>query len=469
MRPAATPTPRLGTSPRAIWSLTWPQLLMMYIVFFMGLTVVWVGGQISADVQAALGMVTQCALFLMVVIMAVCSGATAAISQSLGAFRVLRAERYVMATLIGSVGLGVVVALAGWLWRDAILDLIMVPEPIMPLTRELWQVAMLTLPAQYLYSATGVIFRATRLVLPPLWVAAIVCAANLFGCLGFGLGWFGLPGAGYMGLVWTNLGAQCLGAACNCLLLARSGYLRRKAIPGLRWLRVGLPYLVRVALPAGAAQIVWQSGYLTLFVLVASLPQDSVPALAGLTAGLRAEALLFLPGMAFNMTVSVLVGNSLGEGRPGQARRLALILMAIASAAMSLVAAAIWPFRGEIAAFLSQEAATRAQIVSYLSYNLVSTPFSIASTVMGGIMVGAGATRYNLMVYGGTFWIVRLPLGWLLGHRLWGTASGVFAAMLISQCLQTLIMLYVVLRCDWPRFAMRRQRPRQHGKPACQQ
>ena len=64
---------------------------------------------------------------------------------------------------------------------------------------------------------------------------------------------------------------------------------------------------------------------------------------------------------------------------------------------------------------------------------------------MGGIMVGAGATQYNLMVYGGTFWLVRLPLGWLLGHLLWGTASGVFAAMLFSQCLQTCIMLYVVL------------------------
>lgn len=452
------PTPRLGTSPRAIWSLTWPQLLMMYIVFFMGLASVWVGGRISADVQAALGMVTQCSLFLMVVIMALSSGATAAISQSLGAFRVRRAERYVAATWLGSLGLGLLMALLGWSFGDGILRLIMVPEPIRPLAAELWQVFMFMLPAQYVYSATGVIFRATRLVLPPLWVAALVCAANLFGCLGFGLGWFGLPDCGYMGLAWSNFGAQCLGAVCNTLLLVRSGYLRRRAIPTMRWLRVGLPYLVRVALPAGAAQIVWQSGYLTLFVLVASLPVDSVHALAGLTAGLRAEALLFLPGMAFNMTVAVLVGNSLGEGRPGQAKRVSLPLVGLAAAAMSLVALVIWPFRTEIAALLSQEAATRAQIVSYLSYNLVSTPFSIASTVMGGIMVGAGATHYNLLVYGGTFWLVRLPLGWLLGHRIWGTASGVFAAMLVSQCLQTLIMLYVVLRRDWARFAMNRQR-----------
>ena len=106
---------------------------------------------------------------------------------------------------------------------------------------------------------------------------------------------------------------------------------------------------------------------------------------------------------------------------------------------MSAVAALLWPFRADLAALLSHEAGTQAQIINYLTYNLLSTPFSIASTVMGGVMVGAGATRYNLMVYGGTFWLVRLPLGWLLGHWLWGTASGVFLAMLVSQCLQLCI------------------------------
>ena len=315
--------------------------------------------------------------------------------------------------------------------------------------------AVLALPAQYVYAATGVMFRATRQVLPPLWVAATVCVFDLLGCLGLGLGWFGLPCMGYMGIAWANAGAQCLGAVANCLLLCRAGYLCRRAMPTTRWLRAGLPYLLKVALPAGAAQIVWQSGYLMLFVLVASLPFDSINALAGLTAGLRIEALLFLPGMAFNMSVSVLVGNCLGMGEPAKAKRVALQMIVIASLGMSVVAALLWPFRAELAALLSHEAGTQAQIINYLTYNLLSTPFSIASTVMGGVMVGAGATRYNLMVYGGTFWLVRLPLGWLLGHWLWGTASGVFLAMLVSQCLQTAIMFYVLLYRDWARFAMR--------------
>lgn len=449
--------PDLSVTPQAIWRLTWPQMLMMYLMFFTGITTVWAAGQINPHTQASLGMVTQCMMLVMVIIMAIASGATAAISQSLGMGRLMRARLYISTTIFGSLALGILISIPAWIFGDGILRLVQVPEDIMPMSREIWHVAVIGLPLHHVYFATGALFRSTRLVIPPLWVAACVLVVNFFGSLGFGLGWFGFPAYGYMGLIWMNVGTQCFGAFANCALLYRSGYFQLKVLPDLAWLKKAVPYLLKVALPAGAAAIVWQTGYLTIFILVASLPKESVSALAGLTAGLRAESLVFMPAMAFNMTCSVMVGNCLGQGRPGEAKKIGLILTAMAAGGMSIVAAGLWPFRPEIAAFLSEDAATRAQIVSYLSYNLAGTPFSIASQVMGGIMVGSGATRYNLIVYGGTFWAVRIPLGWFLGHKLWGTASGVFAAMIISQCVQSIIMLYVVLKRDWARFAMKNQ------------
>lgn len=437
---------------------------MMYLMFFTGLTSIWAAGQIGSSAQAAMGMVTQCAMFMMVVIMSISSGATAAITQSIGMGKMTRARLYIATMASGSLLLGIIMAIPAWIFADSILSMVKIPLEIQPLGHEIWNIAVIGLPLNYVYQATSVLFRATRQVMPPLQISVLVCMANLLCSLGFGLGWFGFPAFGCPGIMWANVISQSVGAIANCLLLRRSGYLRFRPFPTPAWLRKALPYLLRVALPAGAAQLVWQSGYLTIFILVASLPTGSVAALAGLTAGLRAEGLLFMPAMAFNMTNAILVGNSLGMGKPRQAKRLGLTLTGIAAGGMTLVALAIWPFRPEIADFLSNDAATRAQIISYLSYNLVGTPFSIASQVMGGIMVGAGATQFNLLVYGGTFWAVRVPLGWLLGHKLWGSASGVFAAMLISQTIQTFIMLYVVLKVNWAAFAMRRnpEKPR-HG------
>jgi len=116
----------------------------------------------------------------------------------------------------------------------------------------------------------------------------------------------------------------------------------------------------------------------------------------------------------------------------------------------------IWPFRETIAALFATDPATQTQIIAYLTYNLLSTPFSIASTVMGGVMVGAGATQYNLAVYGGCSWLIRLPLGWFLGHYLGFSAEGIFCAMLISQCVQATIMILVIKYAHWTQYTLRK-------------
>lgn len=430
-------------------------MVMMYTVFVMTVTPVWTAGHLGADIQAALGMAVQCSLFLSVVCMAISSGATAAITQSLGALRVRRAHRYIATTILLSLALGLLMGAAGFVFAGAILGALHVPGSIRPVATEIWQIYMIGLPFSYVYNATGVVFRATRQVIPPLVVALLVTAAHAAICIGTGFGLAGFPDWGYRGIAWAAVAAPLLGAVLNCLLLCRSGHFTARDLPSPRWLARGLPYLVRVAVPAGLASLVWQSGYLVIFVLVATAPTESVAALAGLTAGQRIEAFLFMPGMAFHMTAAILVGNCLGAGNRAEARRVAKILVASAAGLMSLMAIAMWPFRGDLAAILSTDATTCRYIVAYLFYNLISTPFSIGSQVLGGVMVGAGATRFNLLVFGGTFWVLRIPLGYLLCHHLWLDASGVFCAMLVSQIVQTLTMLLVFGRLDWMRFAMR--------------
>lgn len=448
------PPATLGTSPRDIWKLTWPQMLMMFLFFCLGLCDVWTAGRISGDVQAAFGLVAQCTMFLQVLVMAMSSGAMAAISQSMGAGRRRRARRYVGMVLVCALVMGLGIAVLAFAGQHQFFALLMTPEQILPVTLDYWAISLFTLPAAYVLSASGMLFRATRQVFPPMWVAVVMCVANFFGNLGFGLGYFGLPAFGYQGIAWTTFACTGLGALGNCLLLARTGFLRRADIPPLRWMRRGAPYLIKVALPAGAAQIVWQSGYVTLFAVAASLPFDSINALAGMTAGMRVEALLFLPGMAFSMSASVLVGNSLGAGNKEEALRLALNIAGAGALFMSLVALCLWPFIDELATLLTSGPDAQVQAASYLRYNFVATPFTVTSMVLGGAMTGAGATRYNLMVYGGSFWCVRLPVAWILGHHIWMNASGIFLGMLASQVIQSSIMLWVLLRADWTRFAM---------------
>ncbi len=438
-----------------IWNLVWPQTMMMLCMLFIGLTDMWVAGRISTEVQAAIGLSTQVQAFLMVLAMAMGSGSMAAVSQSMGACKRLRGKRYVSMVVLLALLAALILAGAGRGFIRQALGLLQVPEELFSITSYFVSMVFLALPASYIMHIGGTLFRATRNVLVPLYVGVSACVLNVFGDLGFGLGWFGLPAFGASGIAWSTLVSVCFSGLLTLALLKKCGLFPPEILPRLRWMRAAAPYLLKVAGPALLTSCLWQLGYLTLFSIMASLPGSAV-GLAGLAAGVRVEAILFMPAMAFNVTASIMVGNALGAGDEALARRMGLTIICLGAGAMSLVAACMWFFVPQLAAFFSADEAVQTQIRAYLFYNILSTPFTTGGLILNGIMTGAGATIYAMVVNTTNIWLVRLPLAWLLAHVIWKDPQGVYAAMLCSMILQSSCMLYVFFRKNWPGYAMHR-------------
>jgi MATE family multidrug resistance protein len=350
--------------------------------------------------------------------------------------------------------MSLVVLVCGMLFKEPFLNLLQVPERIRPITSYFFDVYLYVLPMYYMLNMTNAMFRARKMVLIPLGCMMIVSLVNTVADFGLGLGWWGFPQMGYAGVAWATFYSITAGALFNMVMLVRKGLLRRDSGAPWRWARCAAPYLIKVALPAGGMQIMWQTGYLVLFAITGSLPAGSIDALAGMTAGMRIESLLFLPAFAFNMTASILVGHFLGAGRKAEAKRVGLRLLLMACGSLTVVAVFMWPFVPEICAFLSPQPAVQAQAAVYLKYNLVSIPFTVASMTLGGIMTGAGATLYTCIVYSSATWLVRLPVAYVMGHHVWGNSEGVFVAMLISQIFQSGTMLWLFWYHDWSRFSM---------------
>ncbi len=449
-----------GIGFRGIWSLAWPQILMMFLNFLIGFVDVYVGGRIDRETQAAIGVLAQAMFFFQVVASAVANGAVAAVSQSEGAGRSARAVRYVWLCLLLGVAASALILVVGLAGRDLFLGLLQVPEPMRPKAAYFLTVFLWLLPIQSFFVIANALFRARRLVLVPLYAWGLAAALNALGDFGLGLGWFGLPECGYAGVAWSTFCSVTAGMLFNLAALVRAGMVRPALFPPWRWVRCGIRYLLRVAWPSGLMQIVWHTGYLVLFSITGSLPAGSVDALAGMSAGMRVESLLFLPPMAFNFTASILVGNLLGAGRPDLARRVGLRIMIAGVAAVTLLGAALWPFLPDAAAFLSPRPEVQAEAVSYLRYNVLAIPFTVCGLILIGAMTGAGATLFTMLITGSSIWFIRLPLALFLGHRLLGRAEGIWISMFVSQAVQAMACLGVYLRADWARFGMGGAKPR---------
>jgi MATE family multidrug resistance protein len=445
--------PSAGVSSREIWSLTWPQTLMMLAQFLVGFTDVVVAGAISPQVQAAFGILMQCHFFFLIFGFALINGGVAAMSQALGAGLSRRAERYIglIAKIAGLVCLLVVAF--GYLFRRELFSLLRTPEEILPLTLDLWNLALALLPVSYLNIVAGGVFRARKNVRIPFLSSLAVCILNLFGDLGLGLGFFSLPNMGGRGLFIASIIAVAAGGLFTLGALARQGIVSRRCFASRRWEVRALPYILKVALPSGGSQALWQSGYLVLFLITATLPAGQIAAVAGLTAGMRVEAILCLPAWACGMTAAILVGHCLGAGDRSGARRVGLRITGAAVLAMSLFALLLLPWVREICAFVAPDPEVQAVAAAYLYFNIAAIPFAVTGMNTNGIFTGAGATVYSLSVFASGMWLVRLPLAWYMGHHLWGDASGVFLAMLVSQAIQASLAFYLFLRRDWQRFA----------------
>ena len=441
---------------KTIWRLAWPQVLMMFFHFLIGFVDVWVAGRLGRDVQACMGLITQALFFFLVVALAIANGSVAAISQSLGAGLRKRTQRYIGLGLETGIVLGVVILILGVVFEDLFLDLLQIPETILPIARYLLRVYLYILPAYYLFAITNAFFRAQKKVLFPLFAMMIVTSVNTAGDFGLGLGLWGLPGLGYKGLAWSTFASILCGTVFNFWLLIRAKMLVRQSFAPWRWIKRAWPYLFQVAWPAGLMQIVWHSAYMALYAIVASLPRNSVVALAGMSAGIRVESFLFLPGFAFNFTASILVGHYLGARDMVGAKKVGYRVMFLGLTLVSLMTILLWLAIEPIAGFIAPDLQVKMEAINYLKYNMAAIPFLLPAIILGGALTGAGATIYQMIVMGTSAWLVRIPLAYFLGHIYFEQAKGVWLAMFLSMIFQAGLMFYFYQFKDWARFAMRK-------------
>ena len=265
--------PDISTSFKAIFALLWPQVLMMYVICVMNVAPIWAAGKMSSQVSAALGVSMQMLFLLGVINIALNSGATAVISQSIGAKKLDRAKFYVFMTLLLNALFGVGVGVLAYIFSGQIFALLGLKGAALDIANELWAVLLFSLPCSFLFNSAMVVFRSFREVILPLIITIIVCAFYLFFIFKLSFSHF-FVGREYMGLAYSNLISQGIAALLGAFALIAKGHISASFLP-FAWLRLAMPKLLKTALHSGATSIVWQAGYITLYAIVGFLPLHS--------------------------------------------------------------------------------------------------------------------------------------------------------------------------------------------------
>lgn len=262
-------------------------------------------------------------------------------------------------------------------------------------------------------------------------------------CLIFGLGPFpqlGVTGAG----VATCIGRSIAVVYQTFVLQRGQG---RVHLP--RWLRFDpgpMWQLVRLSFGTIGQFLIGTSSWVLLMRFVASFGEAVG---AGYTTGIRILIFALLPAWGLSNAAATLVGQNLGAGQPARAERAVWLTGLYDMAFLGIVTLVMEVFPWAIVAVFVSDPEVAGHAVDTLRIVASGYVFYAWGMVTVQAFNGAGDTRTPTWLHFWFFWVLELPLAWLLAFPLGWGPSGVFWSIPIAESLFAIAAMVLFRRGRW--------------------
>lgn len=286
----------------------------------------------------------------------------------------------------------------------------------------------------------------------PMYIALVTNIFNIFFDYVLIFGKLGFPALGVKGAALATGSAQALGLAVGLIYL----YRRRRdlAISRKSFLPIRKPVLksiFSISIPVGLEEIVYSISRLFSMTWIAALGPISF---AANTAAVATESFSFMPGYAFAIAATTLVGQRLGAGKPDEAVKTGTVATIMATALMSAIALCFIFFPHYIMRiFDPPEAEVLSLGIACLRISAVEQPFIAIAFTLAGALKGAGDTRGPLLAGFIASFLVRLPLTYLVIYVLELGVTYIWWVTALQYLVTSLIMLRRYRRTQWHRLA----------------
>ena len=276
---------------------------------------------------------------------------------------------------------------------------------------------------------------------------AIVASIVLANLVNAGLNWvliYGhgpFPALGVLGSAWATSASRWILMAVLVALAWRDlrPRLRRRhpevweLEPLRRMLRLGIPIGLQYVLEFGAfAFVALMMGWL------------GTRQMAGHQVAINLASLTFMVPLGVGDAASVLVGHAVGRSDPAGARGSARAALFCGAAFMTCTAVVFLTLPGVLARLYTGDSAVVAVAAALIPLAGVFQVFDGLQVVAGGILRGLGETRVAMMVNVLGYWLLGLPVSWVLGiHFGWGPVGLWWGLVLGLAVVATVLLVRV--------------------------
>ena len=430
-----------GSIPRAVFLLAIPMILELSLESVFALVDMFFVGRLGENAIATVGLTESVITLVYSVAIGLSTGATAIVARRVGEKNPEAAAHAGAQSLIIAFVITFFLSITGMIFAGDILQLMGAAKEVVEegavFTRIIFGGSI---SIMLLFLING-IFRGAgnaAMAMKSLWIASLI---NIILCPIF-IHYFGLKGAA----IATVIG-RTVGVLYQCYHLYKgSGMLKFHAYHFKIEMAL-IKSVIKVAWPATLQFIIGSGSWIVLARLVAET--DGTTASAGYQIAIRNVVFFILPAWGLSNAAATLVGQNLGAKQMERAEQSVMITAKYNIIFMGLVMVLFIFFSNPIIRFFSQDEAVIAYGARALQIIGTAYVFYGISMVMTQALNGAGDTRTPTIINFVCFWVIQIPLAYILAITLDLRSTGAFIAIPVTETLIALVAWYYFKKGKW--------------------
>lgn len=435
-----------GPIGRAILLLAVPMVIEMMMESVFAVVDVFFVGRLGAAAVATVGLTESLMIVLYTIAFGLSIGATATVSRRIGekdADGAARAAVQVLALgalLSGAIGiLGAIFApeLLALMGADA--EVIAVGTPFARLSLAGSATAFLIFLVNAVFRGAGDPAVAMRVLILGNGLNIVLDPALIFG-------WGPFPELGLAGAAIATTIGRGIGFLYALWLLSRgTGHLAVRR----EHLRLEPTTMLGIAKLSGWGTLQVALSSMSWIGLVRVTSMFGATALAGYTISIRVLIFALMPAFGIGAAAATMVGQSLGAGLPARAEASVWTATRINVVLLSAIGAAFLAFAPALIGLFTADAAVASVAVYGLRAMSLGFPLYAVGMVLEQAFNGAGDTRTPSWINFGIFWLLQIPLAWLLATRTTLAERGIYVAVPIAYSALAIVSALLFKRGHW--------------------